>query len=182
MAAAGSKLVDEQFVTLGIDQEVFAVPVEIVLEILEMRPIFRIPEAPPYLAGLVDVRGRAVPIIDLRLRLGLPSAQVTESTRIIVLDAPFEGRRVTLGLIADRVFEVAALDGGTMEAPPDIGFKWRSDHIRGVGRRGDSFVVVFDLAQLFSGDGAVLAAAETAAPASDRLPATDPARHAEALA
>jgi purine-binding chemotaxis protein CheW len=168
MAAPESKAGDEQFVTLGIDQEVFAVPVEMVHEILDMRPMFRIPEAPAYLAGLIDVRGRGVPVIDLRLRLGLPQAPVTDSTRILVLDAPVEGRRVTLGLIADRVFEVAALDGGAMEAAPDIGLRWRSDHIRGVGRRGDSFVVVFDLAQLFSSEGAVLIAAQAGAPAQSQ--------------
>ena len=59
--------------------------------------------------------------------------------------------------MADRVFEVASLDGGKLEPPPDIGVKWRSDYIRGVGRRGDGFVVVLELGRLFStGDVALL--------------------------
>src|SRR5260221_14249340 len=95
---------DSQFVTLGIGQEVFAVPVETVQEILDMRPVFRIPEAPPYLAGLIDVRGRGVPVIDLRLKLGLPAAAPTRHTRILVLEGAMAGRRTGLGPIADRGF------------------------------------------------------------------------------
>ena len=141
---------DIQLVTLGIGQEVFAVPVAAVLEILDMRPIFRLPDAPPYLAGLVDVRGRGVPAIDLRIKLGLPPVPTTESTRILVLQVPLGKRDLTLGLITDRVFEVVAIDEKAIEPAPDIGVTWRSDYIRGVTRRGDSFVVIFDLAQLFS--------------------------------
>lgn len=143
---------DAQFVTLGIDREVFAVPVETVLEILDMREMFRVPDAPAYLAGLIDLRGRSVPVIDLRVKLGLPAVAATETTRIMVLEVPVAGKKLVLGLIADRVFEVAALDGGRLEPPPDIGTKWRSDYISGVGRRGDGFVVVFDLGRLFASD------------------------------
>ena len=147
---------DAQFVTLGIEREVFAVPVEAVVEILDMRPVFRLPETPPYLAGLIDVRGRGVPVIDLRLKLGLPATKPTENTRILVLEVEAAGRRIVLGLIADRVFEVMALDLRQCEAPPDIGVAWRSDYIRGVGRRGNGFVVIFDLAKLFSTEEAVI--------------------------
>jgi purine-binding chemotaxis protein CheW len=147
-----------QFVTLGIDQEVFAVPVDAVVEILDMRPMFRLPEAPPYLAGLIDVRGRSVPVVDLRLKLGLPAIATTETTRILVLEITIEGRPLALGLIADRVFEVMALDVRQVEAPPDIGVKWRSDYISGVGRRDGGFVIIFDLPRLFSGTDAMLIA------------------------
>ena len=70
-----------QFVTLGLDHEVFAVPVELVREILDMRQPFRIPEAPAHLAGLIDVRGQAVPVIDLRLKLGLSPREAGTETR-----------------------------------------------------------------------------------------------------
>lgn len=147
---------DAQFVTLGIEQEVFAVPVEAVVEILDMRPMFRLPDAPAYLAGLIDVRGRSVPVIDLRAKLGLPTAPATETTRILVLEIDIAGRALALGLIADRVFEVMSLDVRQVEAPPDIGVRWRSDYISGVGRRGGSFVIIFDLPHLFSTTDAAL--------------------------
>lgn len=145
-----------QFVTLGIESEIFAVPVETVVEILDRQSVFRIPEAPSYLVGLIDVRGRSVPLIDLRLKLGLPAAAATENTRILVLEVMVAGKVIVLGLIADRVFEVMALGYDQIEAPPDIGVPWRSEYIRGIGRRGSSFVVIFDLPKLFSTDARVL--------------------------
>jgi len=158
---------DTQFVTLGIDREVFAVPVETVLEILDMRELFRVPDAPPHLAGLIDVRGRSVPVIDLRVKLGLPAAAVTEGTRIMVLEVPVAGRQLVLGLVADRVYEVASLDDGRLEPPPDIGTRWRSEYIRGVGRRGEHFVVVFDLGRLFASDEQAFLGASTPSPIPD---------------
>ena len=143
---------DIQFVTLGIDQEVFGVPVETVEEILDIRPVFRVPDAPVYLAGLIDVRGRGVPVIDLRVKLGLPAIAATANTRIVVLQIALNGRSLLLGLIADRVFEVATINAQHINPPPDIGVKWRSDYIKGVAHRGDGFVIIFDLVRLFSTD------------------------------
>src|ERR1700712_4765096 len=96
------KKADAQFVTLGIEQEVFAVQVEAVVEILDIRPMLRLPEAPAYLAGLIDVRGRSVPVIDLRVKLGLPAIAATPTSRILVLEIAINGRILALGLIADR--------------------------------------------------------------------------------
>jgi purine-binding chemotaxis protein CheW len=146
---------EQQFVTLGIEQEVFGVPVESVLEILDMRPIFRIPEAPHYLLGLIDLRGRSIPVLDLRTKLGLPAVPATETTRIVVLEAEVASRTLVLGLVADRVFEVLALSADDIEPPPDIGVRWRSDYIRGVGHRDGRFVIILDLTRLFSTEDAV---------------------------
>jgi len=147
---------EAQIVTLSIDREVFGVPVAAVLEILDMRPMFRLPEAPQYLAGLIDVRGRGVPVIDLRTKLGLPATAVTENTRVLVLDVRVGDRQLILGLIADRVIEVIALNSADIEPAPEIGLRWNSDYINGVGRHNDSFVIIFDLARLFSTEEAML--------------------------
>lgn len=164
MSHATAAADDGQFVTLGIDREVFAVPVDSVLEILDMRPAFRMPEAPPYLLGLIDVRGRAVPVVDLRIKLGLPSVPATEHTRTLVLDVTAKGRRLVLGLVSDRVFEVTALDASAVEPPPDVGGTWRSAYIRGIGRRRNGFVAIFDLSRLFSAEEAALLGKGAAAP------------------
>jgi purine-binding chemotaxis protein CheW len=150
---------DAQFVILGVDREVFAVPVDTVVEILELRELFRVPDAPPYLAGLIDVRGRGVPVIDLRVKLGLADKPPTESTRIMVLEVATDGRELVLGLIVDRVFEVAPLERDRIEPPPDIGSRWRSNAIHGIGRRGQAFVLIFDLARLFASDSQLFNAA-----------------------
>ncbi len=148
--AAVKTAAEGQFVTLGIDREVFAVPVETVLEILDMRQASRVPEAPPYMLGLIDLRGRSVPVLDLRGKLGLPAIPATETTRILVLEVTISGRPLVFGLVADRVIEVMALSAGEIEPAPDIGTRWRSDYILGVGHRDGRFVIIFNLSRLFS--------------------------------
>ena len=141
-----------QYVTLGIERETFAVPVESVREILDMREVSRLPHAPAYLLGIIDVRGRSVPVVDLRLKLALPSVPPTPETRILVLEVPIDGRAIVLGLVADRVFEVTGLDTAAVEPPPDIGGRWRSEYIVGIARRHDTFVIIFDVARLFAAE------------------------------
>ncbi|MFZ1106809.1 MAG: chemotaxis protein CheW [Rhodomicrobium sp.] len=158
-AEARASAEEKQYVTLGIEQEVFAIPVEAVLEILEMRWVSRIPEAPPYMLGLIDLRGRSVPVLDLRTKLGLPHAAATDTTRILVIETAISGRQLVLGLVADRVIEVLAMSARDIEPAPDIGVRWRSEYIRGVGRRNSGFIVIFDLPKLFSSaDAAALQA------------------------
>lgn len=139
-----------QYVTLGIAEERFAVRVERVREILQMQPIARMPNAPPYFLGMIDVRGQGVPVVDLRQKLGMEVGQDSENTRIIVLQVALEERELTLGLKTDRVFEVTELDGNHLEPPPNIGERWRSDCITGIGRRNGLFVTVLDLGRLFA--------------------------------
>ena len=150
---------DQQYVTFGVEDEVFAAPVAMVREILDYGEPFKIPQGPPYLLGLTDVRGRGVPLVDLRTRFGLPRAAPTPQTRILVLDVPFEGRMLELGLVADRVFEVASFSSDQIGAAPDIGVQWKSDYISGVVRREDGFVVLIDLARLFGTEDVVALAA-----------------------
>lgn len=141
---------ESQYVTFSLENECFAVPVEVVREILDHEDPFRIPHGPDYLLGLRDVRGQGVPVIDLRLRLGMSRTQKTPHTRILVIDVLIEGRPLSLGLVADRVFEVTAFRHDAIEAAPDIGIRWRSDYIAGVVRRAGDFVVIVDLVKLFS--------------------------------
>lgn len=146
-----------QYVTLGIAGETFAAPVGRVQEILEVQPISRIPNAPASFLGMIDVRGQGVPVIDLRMKLGLEAACDTVNTRILVLRVGMDGRELTLGLKADRVFEVTALDETVLEEPPQIGVRWDSELITGIGRRNGAFVTVLDLERLFgTGDIALV--------------------------
>jgi purine-binding chemotaxis protein CheW len=139
-------------VTLGLGAEIFAVPVACVIEILAMRDLCRVPDGPDFLAGLADVREQAVPVIDLRRKLGLPGVEATHQTRIIVLEVTVEGRKLAVGLIADRVIEVITLAADKIGPPPNVGGSWRSDYIAGIGRHGAGFVIVFAMERLFSHD------------------------------
>jgi purine-binding chemotaxis protein CheW len=145
-----------QFVTLCLGSEVFAVPVACVREILDYRDAFRIPESPEYFLGLIDVRGRGTPVIDLRLKLGLAKVPPTPATRIMVMDVPLADRVLSLGLVADKVREVTSFSGTEIEGAPDVGVRWRSDYIAGVVRRDTGFVVLLDLPELLTADEAFL--------------------------
>ena len=149
-----------QFVTLGIDKEIFALPVETVREILDMCEISRLPNAPQQLLGMIDVRGTAVPVIDLRTKFGLPRIDATPNTRILVLEFIAQGRKTLIGLVADRVFEVTGLDEDRLDPAPETGCRWEATHIAGIGRRGDKFVIVLDLERLLADDTSTLITAD----------------------
>lgn len=146
----------DKFVTLGVGHEVFAIGVDAVREILDLQPMAALPNAPPFLMGIIDVRGEAVPVISLRRKLGLADDVSTEHSRVLVTEVSLADRQLLLGLVADRVFEVTELDESGVEAAPEIGIRWRSDYIRAIGRRSGRFVIVFDLGKLFSSEEAAL--------------------------
>lgn len=104
-----------QYLTLGLAGETFGISIRNVREILDMRPISRLPHAPHFLLGMIDVRGSGYPIVDLRLKLDLPSVTATDATRIIILDVPIGDRVVGVGFVADCVYEVTDIDESTME-------------------------------------------------------------------
>eukprot|EP00873_Tetraselmis_striata_P032125 jgi/Tetstr1/452389/TSEL_039425.t1 len=134
-----------QYVTLGVAEEIFAAPVATVQEILDMLPIARLPRAPENLLGMIDVRGKGVPVLDLRLTLGMAPANDTENTRIVVLTIKGPEGPVTLGLRTDKVFEVTVLDAETLDPAPAISTGWSGHCIAGIGRRNGKFVTVLDL-------------------------------------
>ena len=139
-----------QYLTLGLDGETFGIGIRNVREILDMRPISKVPHSPDFLLGMIDVRGTSFPIVDLRIKLDLPSVPATEATRIIILDVPMQDRSVGVGFVADRVFEVTGIDESKIEPPPVVGGRWKSDYLAGIGRKGDGFVIIFDLAKLMA--------------------------------
>ena len=137
-----------QYVTLGVAGELFAAPVERVQEILDMRPVARLPQAPPNLLGMIDVRGQGIPVLDLRLTLDMEPREDTENTRIVVLNVTSDARMMTVGLRTDRVFEVTVLDADELEPAPTIAGNWRDHSGAGIGRRNGNFVTVLDLDRL----------------------------------
>jgi purine-binding chemotaxis protein CheW len=145
-----------QYLTLGLDQEIFGIDIRNVREILDMRPVSKLPHAPDFLVGMIDVRGTGYPVVDLRIKLGLAPIEQTPTTRIIILDVLLNGRTIGVGFIADRVFEVAGIDQDQTEAAPKVGGRWRSHYIAGIARKGESFVIIFDLGQLMASDEAAL--------------------------
>jgi purine-binding chemotaxis protein CheW len=150
-----------QYMTFKLGNEIFAIGVSQVREVLEVSQITRVPAAPPYMRGVVNVRGQATPAVDLRMKFGLPSVADTLNTRIIVMELEVDGESVVLGGLADSVHEVIELEPGSIDPPPRIAMRWRTEFISGMGKRGDEFIIILDVNRVFSSEELALAS-ETA--------------------
>jgi purine-binding chemotaxis protein CheW len=147
-----------QYITFKLGDELFAIDVAQVREVLEVSTITRVPTAPACMRGVVNVRGQATPAVDLRLRFGLPQAEDTVHTRIIVMELQLDGEATVLGGIADSVHEVIELGAGDIDAPPRIAMRWRTEFIQGMGRRADDFIIILDVNKVFSSEEVALVA------------------------
>jgi len=153
-----------QFMTFKLGDELFAINVSQVREVLEVQQITKVPTAPVYMRGVVNVRGQAIPVVDLRQRFGLPSVPDNINTRVIVMELSIDGETAVIGGLADSVHEVIELEEGNINPPPRIAMRWRTDFILGMGKRGDEFIIILDVNAVFSSEELV-AVSETVAPA-----------------
>lgn len=148
-----------QYVTVGIGNEIFALEVTQVREVLDLCPLIRVPNMPEFMLGVIDVRGHGVPVVDMRRKFGLPAVEPDSHARIVVLEMEINQRPLVIGALTDRVYEVAEFAVDTVEAPPELGVRWRSDIIGGISRRGEALVILLNLHSLFSSDSSTLVAA-----------------------
>lgn len=146
-AAAESEAVTEefsQFVTCHVDGEEFAVDILSVQEIIRMVEITKVPKAPSFVEGVINLRGRIIPVLDLRRRLGVPGTERTAQSRIVVVMV--RGRAV--GLVVDSVSEVLRIPKSAMEPAPALGATVGAEFIQGVGRLEDRLLTLLDLKRL----------------------------------
>jgi purine-binding chemotaxis protein CheW len=154
------------YITFKLGDELFAIDVARVREVLDLSEITRVPTAPPYMRGVVNVRGSAVPVVDLRLKFGLPATPDTVNTRIVVLELDIDGASAVVGGLADSVHEVLELERSQIREPPRIAMRWRADMIEGLGKKGEQFIIVLDISRVFATDEVLLAAQPAEAAAS----------------
>lgn len=147
------------YLTFRLDAERFAISVKEVREILDPSPLTRVPSAPAHVLGVVNVRGKAVPVVSLRERFGLPPIADTNTTRIVVLELGVDGEQAVVGGRADAVEEVIDVDASMIDPAPEIASTWRSQVVTGVVRRDTDFILILDISRLFLGDGALTAMA-----------------------
>jgi len=137
-----------QLVTFEVGKEQFAIDILSVQEINRMMQITRVPQSPDCLEGVINLRGRIIPVIDLRKRFGLSKAECNEDSRIVVVEVV--GR--VLGFIVDRVNEVLRVDSSIVDAAPAMTASVERDYIRGVAKLENRLVILLDLARLFADD------------------------------
>ena len=139
-----------EVLTLALHGEIFALEVTHVREILDLVPITEVPSSRPFLNGLINVRGKVVPLADLRLKFGMEQTPPTIDTRIVVVEVEIDGDPTTIGIRADKVYEIAEVAAAALEETPRIGMRWRPEYIRCIGKRGSDFIVVLDIGRIFS--------------------------------
>lgn len=153
-----------QVLTFDMQGETFAIEASIVREILDRIPETAVPGAPAMVGGVVNFRGRVVPLADLHMAFGFDPAGITYDSRIIVIEFTMNGEATLIGLKADKVHEVTILEKAGMENAPRVGMRWRQDFIRCLAKRSGDFIVVPDLENIFiagCGIGGVSATAFT---------------------
>lgn len=138
--------------TIGLQNETFALPAESVREILDIVPITEVPNARPFVGGLINVRGRVVPLADLRVMFGMDRPPPDKDTRIVVIEIDLGGEPTIAGILADRVRDVADIETATIEEAPKVGMRWPAEFVRGIGRRGEEFIIVPDMARIFGAE------------------------------
>ncbi len=138
------------YLILKVGAEHFAIDVFQVREVLDVIPMTRIPSSPPYLRGVVNVRGAAIPVVDLRSEFGLQPANDTFHARIVVLEIRLDGRLCVIGAQADGVHEVVEIDAAQVEPAPRFAARWTASISKGLARRGPDFVIVLDVVAIFT--------------------------------
>ena len=135
-----------QFVTFILMEEVYGINVMQVQEVLRVTEIAPVPGAPSYVLGIVNLRGNVVTVIDTRKRFGLPSAEVDDASRIIVI----ESEKQVVGILVDAVAEVVELRENEIDAAPNVGTEESSRYIQGVATQGERLLILVDLNKLLT--------------------------------
>jgi purine-binding chemotaxis protein CheW len=146
-----------QYLTFKLDDEVFALDIAKVREVLDFTLIAKVPQTPDFMLGVINLRGTVVPVVDMRLKFGMTRTETTVNTCIIIVEIEIDGENTVLGALADSVQEVIDLDPDQIEPAPRIGTRLNTKFIKGMGKRDNHFIIILDLDKIFSSDELAMA-------------------------
>ncbi|WP_319544037.1 chemotaxis protein CheW [uncultured Pseudodesulfovibrio sp.] len=146
-----------QFLTFTLGKEIFALDIGTVREVLELTSITKIPRTPPFMRGVINLRGHAVPVVDMRLKLGMSKGEDTVDTCIIIVEIEFEGEFTVMGALVDSVREVFEMTPDTIEPAPKMGAAINAEYIKGMGRQSGQFIIIIDINKIFSAEELAIA-------------------------
>src|SRR5215831_20657307 len=142
----------QQYLTFTVAGELFGVAIVSIKEIIEYRATTGVPMMPEYMRGVINLRGRVVPVIDLAVRFGRPRSEVTARSCIVIVEAQQNGEQHDLGVVVDAVSAVADIADADIEPAPSFGAKLRREFITGMGKIGEKFVILLDVSKVLSLD------------------------------
>lgn len=152
MSHSTGKTMLHQYLTFKLGAEMFAIDVSQVREILDVTTVTRVPRAPGFMRGVINVRGSVVPVVDLRMKFEMDKTEQTLDTRIVVMEIVLEGELVTIGTLADAVHSVIDIEPASIEPPPKVGARWNTDFINGIGKHDNQFILILNVDRIFSAE------------------------------
>lgn len=140
------------YLTFALADEMYGVEILAVQEIIQMAPITTVPRVAESVRGVINLRGKVIPVVDLRKKFGMESIDDTNQTCIVVVQVEQEGRATTVGIVVDRVAEVQDISAGQIEPPPAFGAAVDTSFILGIGKVGDKVVILLDIHRALCAD------------------------------
>ena len=141
-----------QYLTFKLEDEVFALEIAKVREVLDFTLIAKVPQTPEFMLGVINLRGTVVPVVDMRLKFAMTRTETTVHTCIIIVEIEIDGENTVLGALVDSVQEVMDLDPEQIEPAPRIGTRLNTKFIKGMGKRDNQFIIILDIDKVFSAD------------------------------
>ncbi len=141
-----------QYLTFKLGDEVFAVDISKVREVLDFTTVTKVPRTPDFMRGVINLRGSVVPVVDMRLKFGMSETEKTVNTCIIIVEIALDNETTILGALADSVQEVIDLEPEQIEPAPRIGTRLKTEFIKGMGKKDDHFIMILDIDKIFSSE------------------------------
>ena len=141
-----------QYLTFKLGEEMFALDIAKVREVLDFTTVTKVPGTPDFMRGVINLRGSVVPVVDLRRKFNMAVSENTKNTCIIISEVTVDGDTTILGALADSVQEVIDLGPEHIAPAPRIGTKLNTEFIKGMGKQNDRFVILLDIDRVFSAD------------------------------
>lgn len=167
MIDENNKINKQTYLSFNIGGEVFCVNTNKVLNIIELPKIVKIPQSPDYMLGILNLRGEVLPVIDSRIKFGIPVTEYTLNTNIVVMDILMNEEFIHIGVLVDAALEVFEVSDESILPLPGLGNKFRSEFIKGVIKLGENFVMLIDMDKALTSDELVMIT--TTANATDQL-------------
>jgi purine-binding chemotaxis protein CheW len=144
-----------KYMTFQLANEIYGLEILKVREIIGLMDITRVPRSADFIRGVINLRGKVIPVADLRLKFGMDACQATDQTVIIVVQCLVGGRNLTMGILVDQVLEVLKIEPAQIEGPPSLGeVATESQFILGVGKAGERVVFLLDIAKVLGNESA----------------------------
>lgn len=148
-----------QYLTFSLADEEYGLDILRVREIIRYEAVTFVPRVPPFIRGVINLRGSVVPVVDLAVKFGLEPGRATGLTCIVIVEVDLDGERTVMGIVADRVSQVLDLAPRDIEPPPTLGTLIQVEYLVGLGKLGPRFVLILDIDRVLSSSELLAAAA-----------------------